>query len=105
MVVHIGRDVDIFDIPGAYIYTKTDEDVIVLLEGALDEIVVKVATNIYQKYVIISNKGKPLLYVQIQKLLYVLLHSEIIFWRKLVKYLESYGFQINPNTTHVGQTI
>ena len=32
-----------------------------LLEGALAEIVVKVAPKIYQKYINIISKGKPLL--------------------------------------------
>ena len=53
---------------------------------------VKVAPKISQKYVIMSSKGKPLLYVQIQKSLYNLLSSTLLFYRKLLKYLESYGF-------------
>ena len=43
-----------------------------------------------------SIKGKPLLYVQIKKALYGLIHSALLFYRKLVKDLEAYGFQINP---------
>ena len=43
-----------------------------------------------------SIKGKPLLYVQIKKALYVLIHSALLLYRKLVKDLEAYGFQINP---------
>ena len=66
------------------------------LEGALAELMVKVAPKIYQKYFIVISKGKPLLYVQIQKALYVLLCSALLFYRKLVKYIEAYGFQINP---------
>ena len=43
-----------------------------------------------------SIKGKPLLYVEIQKPLYGLLRSTLLFNRKLVKDIASYGFQINP---------
>ena len=43
-----------------------------------------------------SSKGKPFLYVQIQNSLYVLLCSMLLICRKLVKDLETYGFQINP---------
>ena len=67
-----------------------------LLEGALSEIMVKVETKIYQNYVIMSSKGKPILYVQTKKVLYGLLPSAIMLYRNLVKYLEAYGFQINP---------
>ena len=55
-----------FYIPGAYIHTETDEGVIMLLEGALYEIMVKVSPKIYKNYVIVSSKGKMLLYVQIK---------------------------------------
>ena len=66
------------------------------LEGALSKIILKVSPKIYQKYVIMSKKGKPFLYVQIQKALYGLLHSALLFYRKLVMDIEAYGFQINP---------
>ena len=85
-----------FDILGGYIHTETDKGVIVFLGGALDQIMVKVAPKIYRRCVIMSSKGKPLLYVQIQKALCGLLYSSLLFYRKLVKGLEAYGFQINP---------
>ena len=64
---HEGRDVEKIDTSGTYLHTETDEDVTMFLEVVLDELMVKVASNIYQKYVIMSNKGKPLLYIQIKK--------------------------------------
>ena len=67
-----------------------------LLEESLADIMVKVATELYQKCVIISSKDKPLLYVQIKKLLYGLLHSALLLHRNLVRGLDAYGFQINP---------
>ena len=66
-----------------------------LLERSLAQIMVKVLPNIYQKYVIISSKGEPLLYIQKQKALYGLLHSTLLFYRKFETDLESYGSQIN----------
>ena len=57
---------------------------------------VKVAPKIYRNYVIMRSKGKPLLYVQMQKSLYGLLCSALLFYRNLVKDLESYGLQIKP---------
>ena len=87
---------NIFDIPGEYLHTETYQDVIMLIEGALAYTMVKVAPKIYRKYVIVSIKGKPLLYVQMQEALYVLLRSALLLYSKLLKGIESYGFQINP---------
>ena len=56
-----GRYVTTFDTLGAYLHTEIDEDVIMFMEGALDELMVKVALKIYQKYVIMIRKEKPLL--------------------------------------------
>ena len=69
---------------------------IMLLYEALAELMVKLAPNIYRKYVIVSIKGKLLLYVQIQKVLYGLLHSTLLFYINLVDDLDAYGFYINP---------
>ena len=44
------------------------------------------------------SKGKPLMYVYIQKALYGLLQITIFFYRKLVKDLEANIFQLNPHT-------
>ena len=43
-----------------------------------------------------SSKGKPLLYVKIQKVLYGLLSSALLFYIKLLKCLDTYVFYINP---------
>ena len=93
---HGGCNVATFDIPGAYLHTEMYEDIIVLLEGPLDDLVVKVALNIYHKYVIMSSKGRPLLFVRIQKALYGLLRSTLLFYIIVVKDLETYGFNLNP---------
>ena len=62
-----------FEILGAYIHTEIDENVTMLMERALSEITVKVIPKIYQKYVIMSSNEKPLIYVQMQKVLYGLI--------------------------------
>ena len=40
--------------------------------------------------------GKPVLYVRLQKALYGCLKIALLFYEKLVVYLEAYGFSINP---------
>ena len=49
-----------FDIPEACLHTEMDKDVIMFLERALYEIMVKVALPIHQKYSIMIIKGKPI---------------------------------------------
>ena len=66
-----------------------------LLEVSLDYLVVKVAPTISRKYVIMSSKGNPILYVQIQKVLYGVLRSALLFYRKLEKGIEAFGLQIS----------
>ena len=65
----------------------------------------KVAPKIYRNYVIMRSKGEPLLYVQIQKTLGGLLCNALLFYRKLVKYIEAYGFQINPYDPYVENNV
>ena len=68
-----GQDVATYNIPGTYIYTYTYKYVMMLLGVAMADIMMKVAPKIYQKYIIISIKGKPIIYVQIKKVLYILI--------------------------------
>ena len=67
-----------------------------MLEVSLNEIMVKVETNIYRKYVIISRNKKPLLYIQIQKYVYGLICNTLLLYRKFMKDFDACGFQINP---------
>ena len=55
----------------------------------------KVDPKLYNKYVTVDSRGKPMLYVQLQKAVYGLLRSAILFYRKLKKQLEEYGFEVN----------
>ena len=49
----------------------------------------------YRKYVTTNFKGKPLLYVNIHKVLYEMLCSSILFYKKIVDDPEDYGFETN----------
>jgi len=70
---HEGRDVMTFDIPGAFVTTKTDEYVIMTLRGHLCEIMTRIDPKLYCKYITKDKKGNPVLYVQLYKSLYGLL--------------------------------
>ena len=55
-----------------------------ILKGRLAELMVQVAPNLYRKYITIDWKGKAILYVKMQKAIYGLLRSALLFYRKLV---------------------
>ncbi len=94
--VHEGWDVATFDIPGAFLHANSDEDITMILKGILAELMVQVAPNLYRKYITVDRKGSAILYVKMQKAMYGLLRSALLFYRKLVADLESAGFKINP---------
>ena len=94
---HEGRDVVTFDIPGAYLHALSDKQTIMLLKGPLAELMVMVDPKIYRKYVTYDSKGVPLMYAKMNKALYGLLRSALLFYRKLVGDLEAYGFKLNPH--------
>ena len=67
-----------------------------VLEGDLAELMVKVDPELYRPYITKNSRGKPLLYARVEKALYGLLRSALLFYRKLVGELKAYGFVINP---------
>jgi hypothetical protein len=44
----------------------------------------------------VDKKGTKILYVKLQKALYGLMRASLLFYWKLRKELEAYGFEINP---------
>jgi hypothetical protein len=72
------------------------DNVLMHLDGILAELMVKVAPNLYRKYVTTNSKGKLVLYVQLKKAVYGMMKSALLFYRKLVADLLLIGFTINP---------
>jgi len=93
---HEERDVACYDIPGAFLHTDSDEDITMILKGRLAELMVQVAPNLYRKYISVDRKGTVILYVKMQKAMYGLLRSALLFYKKLVSELENKGFKLNP---------
>jgi len=91
-----GRDVAVIDLPGAFLNAEMDEVVHMVLRGKLAELMVKVAPQIYRKYVTLGNKRELMLYMTLQKALYGCLRSALLFYLKLVADLEGQGFRLNP---------
>ena len=63
------RDVATADIPGAFMQTDMEDTVHMVLEGKMAELLVKIDPKLYRKYLLIE-KGKPVMYVQLKKVLY-----------------------------------
>lgn len=93
------RDVAAVDIRGAFLHTPqdpNDDTVHMVLKGELCELMVKAAPELYTEYVTVGKNGKRMLYVEMQKALYGMLKSALLFYLKLLGDLTKAGFELNP---------
>jgi hypothetical protein len=93
---HEHRDVATCDIPGTFLQADNPDLVLMHFDGILAELMVKIAPRIYRKFITVNAKGKPVLYVQLEKAVYGMMKSALLFYRKLVADLTSLGSEINP---------
>ncbi len=93
---HKNRDTATCDIPGAFLQADNPDYVLMRLDGILAELMAKVDHKLYHKYITTNAKGKPVLYIQLEKAVYGMMKSALLFYRKLVADLISLGFEINP---------
>jgi len=61
------RYVIVADIPGAFLHADMDKDVHMILEGTITELIIKLDCSLYRKHKWYTQKGKPMLYVQLKK--------------------------------------
>jgi hypothetical protein len=80
--------VAVIDIPNAFVQTQ--------LENEEDKAMVKVAPEIYTKYVIINPKGEAVLYVRLLNALYGIMKAALLYYQRFVINLQSIGLKINP---------
>jgi len=66
-----------------------------ILEGTIAELIVKLEPSLYRKHIWYTQRGKPMLYVQLKKALYGTLQAALLFWRLLSHTLKEWGFEIN----------
>jgi hypothetical protein len=91
-----GRYVKCYDVPSAFVNTDINKNVLMVLKGELAEMMVHITPQIYRKHITVDGKGLPVLYVKLQKALYGLMRASLLFYQKLRKELEEYGFVVNP---------
>ncbi len=89
------REVVTIDIPGAFLHADNEDYVIMKMVGMLAELMVKTNPKMYRQYVVLE-KGRSVLYLRLQKALYGMMKSALLFYRKLVSELKKMGFEINP---------
>jgi hypothetical protein len=89
------RNVIMCDVPGAFMQVDVDEVVHVRIEGPLAELLAKVDPDTYSKY-LVKERGKTVMYVQLQRALYGTLTAAMLFWKDLCGHLTAEGFTPNP---------
>jgi hypothetical protein len=76
---HERCDVATCNILGAFLQADDPDYVLMRLDGILAELPVSIAPNIYCKYITVNAKGKPVLYLQLEKALYGMMKSALLF--------------------------
>ncbi len=61
----------------------------------LAKLMAKIDPKLYQKY-LTDEKGKKVLYLRLQKAIYGMMKSVLLFYRKLISELKEMGFEVNP---------
>jgi len=84
------------NIPGAFLHADLNDNLHMLLEGTAAEIIIKLDPTIYINHIRYNTNGKPMLYVQIKKVIYGTLQASLLFWKLLSGTLPEWGFTLNP---------
>jgi hypothetical protein len=89
------RKVVTIDISVALSHTNTKDYMIKKLVGMLAKLMIKMNPKLYRQYVVLE-KGRSVLYLQLQKALYGMMKSALLFYKKPVVEFQEMGFEINP---------
>ena len=79
IAAHKKRFVHCYDVPGEFLHTQSDENLLMVLKGELAERMVHITPQIYRPYIKMDKKGTPILYVRLKNALYGLLRSSLLF--------------------------
>jgi hypothetical protein len=101
---HECRDVATCDISGAFLQSDMDEFTLVVVDGALVDMLIR-ANKEFKKFVHIGKNGRKVVYLQLKKALYGTLRAARLFWENLTDKLEKKGFILNPYDSCVANKI
>ena len=93
------RDIAVIDIPNAFIQTQVEDEkymAFIKICGVLVDILVEIAPYVYKSHVTTDKKGVKQFLVQCQNVLYGMMVSSLLYYRKFTKILTDIGFKINP---------
>ena len=98
------REVVTINIPGAFLHATNKDYVVMQMNGTLAKLMAQMYPKLYRKY-LVDKKGKKVLYLRLQKALYGMMKSALLFYQKLVFELKSMGFAVNPNDPCIANKI
>jgi len=90
-----GRDVATADVPGAFLQVDIDDDVYVVVDGALVDLLIQ-SNPKYAAFVHMTKDGRKLVYLKLNKALYGTLTAARLFFDDLSGRFASIGFEANP---------
>jgi len=89
-----GREVAVYDIPGAFLHSTLPDVVHMKVCGDLARLLIYVDPGIYTEYIEIEN-GKEVIYLLLTRALYGCLKSALQFWKHLSGNLVKNGYTLN----------
>jgi hypothetical protein len=91
-----GRDVAIFDVPGAYLQAEMPKEkkVLMKLRGQFVDIMCEVNPE-YIPFVV-EEKGEKILYLKVLQAIYGCIESALLWYNLFANTLQEMGFEINP---------
>ena len=92
------RDIVTLDKPNAFVQTPlltSKEQIIMTMDGKLVDLLDEIAPQRYSKFIQEENGSKKI-YVVMERALYSMMMSSLLFYRHFRKDLESIGFRVNP---------
>jgi Reverse transcriptase (RNA-dependent DNA polymerase) len=89
-----GREVAVVDVPGAFMQADMDELVHVRFTGKMVELLLEIDQEMYLPYITFE-RGEKVMYVELLKALYGTIRAARLFWEKLSRKLQEWGFQCN----------
>jgi hypothetical protein len=93
------RHCAVIDIPNAFIQTVVKDKkrrVIICIRGMLVDMLVKIAPEVYETYVITDRKGNKQILVECLNALYGTMVASLLYYEKFTKSLKASGYEMNP---------
>ena len=93
---HEGRDVAIFDVPGAYLQAEMPKKKKLLVKFRDEFVDIMCEINPEFKKHVIEERGKKVLYVKVLRAIYGCIQSALLWYESYVKTLKGMSFVLNP---------